>query len=62
MNTIGDMQNEKYFYDRYNVFEYNHDFVILLKYKYIYINLYTKYNYIFLKPIISPVSLSSDNS
>ena len=26
MITIDDMQNEKYFYDHYNVFEYNHDF------------------------------------
>ena len=26
MNTIDDMQNEKYFYDHYNEFEYNHDF------------------------------------
>ena len=26
MNTIGDMQNEKYFYDHCNEFEYNHDF------------------------------------
>ena len=42
MNTIGDMQNEKYFYDHYNGFEYNHNFVILLKDKYIYISMYTK--------------------
>ena len=27
MNTIGDMQNEMYFYDHYNEFEYNHDFL-----------------------------------
>ena len=27
MNTIGDMQNEKYFYSLYNDFEYNHDFL-----------------------------------
>ena len=26
MNTIGDMQNEKYFYGDYNEIEYNHDF------------------------------------
>ena len=26
MNTIGDMQNEKYFYDYYNEFVYNHDY------------------------------------
>ena len=24
MNTIGDMRNEKYFYDHYNEFEYNY--------------------------------------
>ena len=33
MNTIGDMQNEKYFYGHYNVFEYNHDFVIFLLFR-----------------------------
>ena len=27
MNTIDDMQNEKYFYGHYNEFEYNHDFL-----------------------------------
>ena len=27
MNTIDDMQNEMDFYDYYNVFEYNHDFL-----------------------------------
>ena len=26
MNTIGDMQNEKYFYNHCNEFEYNHDY------------------------------------
>ena len=26
MNTIGDMQNEKYFYGHCNEFEYKHDF------------------------------------
>ena len=26
MKTIGDMQNEKYFYGHYNMLEYNHDF------------------------------------
>ena len=26
MNTIDDMQNEKYFYDRCNEFEYKHDY------------------------------------
>ena len=30
MNTIDDMQNEMDFYDHYKMFEYNHDFVILL--------------------------------
>ena len=34
------MQTEKYFYDHYNEFEYNYDYVILLKYKNIYINMY----------------------
>ena len=27
---IGDMQNEMYFYDHYNEFEYNHDFLKVL--------------------------------
>ena len=27
MNTIGDKQNEMYFYGYYKVFEYNHDFL-----------------------------------
>ena len=26
MNTIGNMQNEKYFYGHYNMFENNHGF------------------------------------
>ena len=30
MNTIGDMQNEMDFYDHYNEFEYNHDFLKVL--------------------------------
>ena len=30
MNTIDDMQNEMDFYDHYNVFEFNHDYVIFL--------------------------------
>ena len=30
MNTIGDMQNGKYFYDHYNEFEYNHDLVVII--------------------------------
>ena len=46
--TIGDMQNEMDFYGHNNEFEYNNDFVILLKYKYIYISMYTKYNYTYL--------------
>ena len=28
MNTIGDMQNEKNFYDHFNEFEYNYDYEI----------------------------------
>ena len=39
------MQNETNFYGQCNEFEYNHDFVILLKYKYIYINMCIKYKY-----------------
>ena len=27
MNTIGNMQNEKYFYNHYKKFEYNQDYV-----------------------------------
>ena len=27
MNTTGNMRNEKYFYDHYNEFEYNQDYV-----------------------------------
>ena len=42
------MQNEMDFYDHYKRFVYNHDFVILLKYKYIYINMYIKYNYMYM--------------
>ena len=30
MDTIGDMQNEKYFYDHCNEFEYNHDLVVIV--------------------------------
>ena len=30
MKTIVDMQNEKYFYDHYNMFEYNHDYEKLM--------------------------------
>ena len=30
MNTIGDMQNEKYFYGYCNEFEYNHDLVVIV--------------------------------
>ena len=33
MNTIEDKQNEKYFYDYYNEFEYNHDLVAIVFYK-----------------------------
>ena len=28
LNTVGDKQNEKYFYDHYNEIEYNHNFQI----------------------------------
>ena len=28
--TIGDMRNEKYFYDYYNEFEYNHNLVVVI--------------------------------
>ena len=48
MNTIEDKQNEKYFYSYYNEFEYNHDYVKLMKYSYIYISMYTKYNYTYM--------------
>ena len=30
MNTIGDMRNEMDFYDHYNEFVYNHDYVKFL--------------------------------
>ena len=30
MNTIGNMQYEKYFYDHCNEFEYNHDLVVIV--------------------------------
>ena len=36
--TIGDMQNEMYFYDHYNEFVYNHDYVKLISYNYNYSN------------------------
>ena len=39
MNTIDDMQNEKYFYDHCNGFEHNHDFLKLMKHSYIYISM-----------------------
>ena len=35
--TIDDMQNEKDYLNHYNEFVYNQDYVIILKYKYIYI-------------------------
>ena len=34
------MQMKQDFYSYYNKIEYNHDFVISLKYKYIYISMY----------------------
>ena len=48
MNTNGDMENEMYFYDPYKKFVYNHDYVKLMKYSYIYISMYTKYNYMYM--------------
>ena len=30
MNTIGDMRNEMNFYGQYNMFEYNHDLVVVV--------------------------------
>ena len=45
---IGDMRNEKYFYDHCKKFVYNHDYVKLMKYSYIYISMYTKYNYTYM--------------
>ena len=30
MNTIGDMQNEKYFFGHCNEFEYNHNLVVVI--------------------------------
>ena len=46
---IGDMRNEKYFYDHYKKSEYNHEYIKLMKYSYIYISMYTKYKYNFKK-------------
>ena len=40
MKTIANMQNEKYFYGYCNMFEYNNDYVKLMKYSYIYISMY----------------------
>ena len=48
MNIIGDMQNEMDYLNHYNEFEYKHDFVKLMKYSYIYISMYTKYNYMYM--------------
>ena len=42
------MQDEKTFYGQCNEFEYSHDFVILLKNKYIYINMYIKNIYMYM--------------
>ena len=36
MKTIGDMQNEMYFYGHYNEIVYIHDYVKLMKHSYIY--------------------------
>ena len=53
MNTIGNKKIEKYFYDYYNEFEYNQIQIKsynckLMKYSYIYISIYTKYNYTYM--------------
>ena len=56
INTIGDMQNEKDFFNHCKKFFNNHDFVkflwkiddALLEYKYIYISMYIKYNYMYM--------------
>ena len=48
MTTIGDMENEKYFYDHYNEFEYNHHYVKMMKHSYIYTSMYAKYNYMYM--------------
>ena len=48
MNTIDDMQNANYFYGYCNMFEYNHDYVKLMKHSYIYTSMYTKYNYMYM--------------
>ena len=42
------MQKEKYFYSYYNEFEYKHDYVKLMNYSYIFISMYTKYNYTYM--------------
>ena len=42
------MQIEKYFFYHCNEFEYNHDYVKLMKYSYKYISMYTKYNYTYM--------------
>ena len=49
MNTIDDMQNEMDFYDYYNEFEYDLEYIKLVKYSFIYISMYIKYNYFFKK-------------
>ena len=56
MNTIEDMQNEKYFFYHCNMFDNNHDDTLL--YKYIYISMYTKYNYMYMCESILTLSTS----
>ena len=58
MNTIGDMQNEMDFYDHYNEFEYNHDYLKLMKHSYIYKSKYIKYNYTDMCESILTLSIS----
>ena len=48
INTIGDMQNEKNFYGYCKKFEYNQDYVKLMKHSYIYKSMYTKYSYTYM--------------
>ena len=47
MNTIGDMQNEMDFYDHYNEFEYNHDYVNMMKYSYIYKTIFNRFIHLY---------------
>ena len=42
------MQNEMNFYGHCKKFEYNHDYVKLMKYTYLYRSMYIKYNYMYM--------------